>query len=191
MGLQIEDGHGTGTQLKVNCEGQGMVVAESHSLQHHVSWFNGDAYQALSTDTGITAATETQLHIRNDSTSQNLVVSYIRVQAITDTASKPVVGEYWQLGFGRTVGSGGTPTIPVNMNRTSGKVANVTVTGVNPTMAGTFTEFDRWYNVGNNMLTYNKDGSLILGYNDTMEIRLVSAGTGEAYCRATFMMIDK
>ena len=146
----------------------------------------------LSVDTGITAKTQTLLHIKNTDTTRNCVISFIRFQAITNTASKPVVGEYFEFGFNRTVASGGTVTTPVNMNVGSGNTASVVCTGVDPTMAGTFAAIDRMYHkASGDEYTYNKHGSLILGLNDTFECRLVSAGTGEAKARITFMMIDK
>ena len=40
------------------------------------------------------------------------------------------------------------------------------------------------------MMTFNKQGSVIVGQNDTLEIRVVSDHTaGTAYARVTFMMI--
>jgi hypothetical protein len=191
MSLIIGDGWGGTKKLRITDSGQAKVVSENHELQHDVSINEGQAYQVISVDTGITAATETQLHIINTSSTRNCVITFIRMQAITNTASKPVVGEYWEMGFGRTVSSGGTAATPVNMNQNSSNAAEVTVTGINPTMAGTFTPIDRWYNVGNAEQVYNKQGSIILGQNDTFEIRLVSAGTGEAVTRVTFLMKEK
>ena len=63
--------------------------------------------------------------------------------------------------------------------------------GVDPTMDDTFTQIDKWYNESNNEKTYDKQGSIILGLNDTFSVRLTSTGTGEAVCRVTFMMMDK
>ena len=190
MAIEIKN-HSNGTTAGVTSEHQIKVRSESHSLQHHISWENEEAYQAISTDTGITAKTQTMMHIKNTSSTKNLVISFIRIQAITNTASKPVIGEYFELGLGRTVSSGGTETTPVNVNAISGKVAEATVTGIDPTMAGTFTQIDKWYNEANDEKIYNKHGSIILGLNDTFEVRLTSTGTGEAVCRVTFMMMDK
>jgi hypothetical protein len=55
-------------------------------------------------------------------------------------------------------------------------------------MAGTFTQFDKWYPGADQMMTYNKHGSLIIGFNDTLEIRLVTDHTaGNALARVTGM----
>jgi len=189
MAEMIKDGTGTGLMARVTDENALKTVTESHELQHHISRDSGLTFQALSVDTGITAKTQTVMHLKNDDPARILVISFIRMQAVTNTASKPVVGEYFEVGLGRTVVSGGTTTTPVNMNASSGNTASVTATGIDPTMTGTFTAIDRWYNEGNGELVYNKQGSIILGLNDTFEVRLVSAGTGESKCRVTFMMI--
>lgn len=189
-GFQIEDGTGSGRLLGITEENQIKTRAETHSLQHHISRSTKQAYQALSIDTGITAKTQTLLHLKNTDATRLLVISFIRFQAITSTASKPVVGEYFELGFGRTVSSGGTTTIPVNLNKTSGNVASVTATGIDPTMAGSFVAFDRIYHkASGEEYVFNKQGSIILGLNNTVEVRFVAAGTGEAKCRITFFMM--
>lgn len=191
MGLQIEDGRGSGMLAKVTETFQLETRSESHELQHHISRNDGNAYQVLSIDTGITATTQTLLHLKNNDSSKALIVSFIRMQAITDTASKPVAGEYFEMGFGRTVASGGTAATPVNLNSTSGNTASITATGVEPTMAGTFQSIDRQYNIAScEEVPFSKQGSIILGLNDTFEVRFVSGGVGEAKCRITFMMID-
>jgi hypothetical protein len=186
--MQIQNNK-DGTLAEVTSNNQLRVLSEGHHIQHHHAFFNESTYQVISVDTGITAATETQLHLINNSATHKCVLTFIRTQAITNTASKPVVGEYWEMGTGRTVASGGTAATPVNTNPGSGKAAAVTATGINPTMTGTFTPIDRWYNVGNEEHLWEKHGSIVLGLNDTFEIRLVSAGTGEAVARITFMMI--
>ena len=78
------------------------------------------------------------------------------------------------------------------MNRSSGVIANVTATEGAPTMAGTFVGVgDHWHPAASgDTAKYNKEGSLILGFNDTMEVRYVGTHTfGEVHVRVTFMMI--
>lgn len=186
----IRDGTGSGFLLEVTDENQIKVVSESHSLQHHVSRHFGQTYQALSIDTGITAQTQTLLHLKNTDADRALVISFIRMQAITDTANKPVAGEFFEMGFDRTVASGGTTTVPVNMNKKLNNVAKVTATGIDPTMTGTFAAIDRIYNkASGEEYVFNKEGSIILGLNNTFEVRFVSGGVGEAKCRITFAML--
>lgn len=190
MPITIKD-HSTGLVAGVTKENQLEVESESHELQFHISARNSQAYQVISVDTGITAKTQTVLHMKNTDSTRNCVLTFIRMQAITNTASKPVVGEYFEMGVNRTVASGGTTTTPVNINVASGNTASVTCTGIDPSMTGTFAAIDRWYNEGNDEHIHDKKGSVILGLNDTFEIRLLSAGTGEAYARVSFLMIDR
>lgn len=188
MAIEIKN-YSDGTLAGVTTDNQLRVVSENQELQHFISWVKEDAYQVIAHDTGITAQNQTILHIKNTSSTKKCVISFIRLSAITNTASKPVVGEYWQMGVGDTIASGGSTVTPVNMNASSGRVAEVTCTTGDPTEGDTFTEIDRVYNQ-NNEHTYNKQGSIILGLNDTFSIKLLSAGTGQATARVTFMMID-
>jgi hypothetical protein len=192
MSFLIEDGTGGGYKAQVNSENQIKVQAEIHELQHHISRTHGKTYQIWGTETAVAATTQTILHINNDDTAQQFCVSYMRIQLAGESGGTALdsTTNYFQFGFGRTYGSGGTATTPVNMNRDSGNVANLTCYHESPVMAGTFTEFDRWYPNGS-MMTYNKHGSIVLGYNDTLEIRLVSDHTaGHAYARVTGFFLE-
>ena len=55
-------------------------------------------------------------------------------------------------------------------------------------MAGTFVELDRYYIQSEaDAVVYNKEGSIVLGKDDTLEIRIVSDNTsGTAYARVSF-----
>ena len=66
MGIQIEDGLGKGIVTGVTASNQLLTQSESQELQHYESLINEQAYQVISVDTGITAATQTILHVRND-----------------------------------------------------------------------------------------------------------------------------
>ena len=193
MALQIEDGGGTGRLVKVDDEGQLKVVSESQSLQHHVSKNEGNAYQVIGDFTAINNSTHTILHLKNTDTTKQLVITYMRMQVLDQAGGTafPAAASRFELGFGRTYSSGGTAVTPVNVNATSGNVASVTAYDNNPTMAGSFTEIDRYYPTAEgDAVTYNKEGSIILGLNDTFEIRIVSDHTsGVAYARITFLML--
>jgi hypothetical protein len=193
MSIFIEDGHGAGYKLRINDEGQARTQSEIHELQHHISWNDGQCYQTVGLETAIAAATQTILHIKNTSAAKKFVVSYMRLQIAGEAGGTtlPNAANYFQIGFGRTYSSGGSSVTPVNMNQTSGNVAPLTAYDESPVMAGTFTEFDRWYPRSGEMQTYNKHGSLILGLNDTIEVRLVSDHTsGHALARVTGFFID-
>lgn len=193
MSIFIEDGQGGGNKVGVTSEFQMKTQAESHELQHHISWQAGQCYQILGEITTVAAASETVLHIANDNATMNFIVSYIRLQLAGESGGTALsdVATYFELGFGRTYASGGVAQLPVNMNRTSGNLATLTCYDESAVMAGTFIQFDKWYPGADQMQTYNKHGSLILGFNDTLEIRLVTDHTaGNALARVTGFFKD-
>jgi hypothetical protein len=55
---------------------------------------------------------------------------------------------------------------------------------------GVFTQIDRVYTKAGDQVVYNKQGSIILGLNDTFSIKFVSTGTGTGAARVTFMMLE-
>jgi hypothetical protein len=192
MALQIEDGTGKSYGLGVTENHQARVQSESHELQHHISMRDGQVYQIIGGTDDVLSGTNTILHIRNDSSVFKNVVSFIRLQIppIADaTPTLPGAGTYFQIGRNTIRASGGIGVEPVNMNFSSGNIADMTVFKDQVTVSGTFVEFDRWY-PSHDMMTFNKQGSLILGLNDTLEIRLVTdqAALTVAYCRVTIML---
>jgi hypothetical protein len=195
MGFQIEDGRGKGLIAAVTEGGQLLVKSENHPLQQHYSEMDGQAYQVVGDIVaGVGgAATFNVLHITNISATMKLNVTYIRLQIVDADATMPDDGTYFQIGVGHTYTSGGTIVTPVNVNRTSGNTADANCYDNNPTTDGTFTEIDRYYPTGDgDTVTYNKEGSVILGLNDTIGIRCVTGdGTavGTAYARISFIFI--
>ena len=181
--------------VEVTPQNQLKVKAESISQQHFISSKFGRTFQVDGNSVTLTSATHTVLHLKNNDAEKDLVVSYIRMQLVGASTADNLT-DYFELGFDRTVTSDGTAKTPVNMNRGVGVVASVTATdgaGTTPTMAGTFVSAEKWYPKASGELnTFNKDGSLMLGFNDTLEIRYVGTSTtGNAYARITFMMVDK
>ncbi len=195
MSFQLEDGWGSGVKGRVSTDGQQLVRAESQELQHYYSFHKEQVYQVQGDFASVNNSTHAVLHLKNDDPDRDMVVSFIRMQLLdyAGGTALPNVATYWDVGFGRTVSSGGAAVTPVNMNRKSGNTASGTFTDNNPTMAGTFVEFDRWYpKEEGQMLVYSKQGSVVLGLNDTLEIRITSDHTsGVAQARVTFMMIPK
>ena len=190
MGFFLEDGTGTGLRVRVTGENQLETQAEVHELQHHISIRDGQVYQAIGTHTLTTSGAKTILHMKNDDADRLLIVSYMRLQfpggdgTIDDNT-------YFIGGFDTLYSAGGNTVSPVNMNRTSGNVANATVYHNNPNVTGSLEEFDRWYS-DKSMQTFNKHGSIILGLGDTMEWRIqTDQSSGEVYVRITLMMIDR
>jgi len=194
MGLNIEDGTGKGYQVKINNENRMEVLSVSQELQHHISRDEQQVYQVVGELTDAINGTNTVLHIKNNSPTLHGVVSYIRLQtpgASGDGSWLPDKGTYFQIGKDTSYSSNGTAVTPVNMNFISGNIADLTVYKDNPVVTGSFSEFDRWY-PNYDMIEFNKHGSLILGLDDTMEIRLVTdrPAIDIAYCRVTIMLMD-
>ena len=181
-----------GDTAKVTKNGQVEVRAESNSQQHFISHNFGQAYQVHGASDTLTAATHTVLHIKNKDPERDIVISYIRLQLIAANASDALT-DYFEFGFKTEVASGGAAIIPVNLNKKVGSVAQVTATKTSPTMSGTLESLEHWHpKASGDINTFNKDGSIILGLNDTFEIRYVSTSTtGVARARITFMMVEE
>lgn len=181
-----------GTKASVTVDNQLTVQSETLSLQHYISFYDENVYQVIGTTTpNGTAATI--LHLKNNDSENTLVVSYMRL-GIVDAANGtafPSANSYFTLGFDTAYSSGGTTATPVNMNAQSGKTANVVAYGGAPVVSGTFAEFDRRHiKADGDEYTYNKEGSLLLGLGNTLDIRLQSDHTaGTAIARVTFIMV--
>jgi len=197
-GVTIKN-HSDGLLAGVTKDHQIKTRTESHELQHHISWHDGDAYQVMYDDTGVVAGNASLLHLTNLSSTQHAVVSFIRLSTVTtgDTGENGGdTGHYFELGFGSTTANGDSGSavkapVFVNMNRTSGKVANMRAVG-DGDIGGTFTRFDKVHpSFRGDQIVYNKHGSLVLGQDDTLDIRLNSEGIGGATARVTVMMMDK
>jgi hypothetical protein len=194
MSIKILDGSGSGNTAGVTGEGLLRVQAQTNALQFHHSREHGSSYQVQGDFASVNNSTHSVLHLKNDSATKLVVVTYIRCQFLdyAGGTALPNVATYWDFGLNRTVSSGGTAVTPVNMNANSGNAASITATDNNPTMAGTFAEFDRYYPTSEgDLLAFNEDGALILGQNDTLEIRITSDHTsGVAQARISFIEYD-
>ena len=182
----------TGQLARVTKNGQLETRSESASRAHYISHEFGQAYQTHGRTGTLTAATHTVLHIKNNDPSREMVISSIRIQLIGANASNAIT-DYFEIGFDRTVASGGSTAVTTNLNRKVGTVALVTSTTASPTMAGTFIAMERWYPAASGEQdVFNEDGAIILGLNDTFEIRYVSTATaGIAEARIEFLMDDE
>jgi len=190
---KLQDGTGNNGYAEVNKFNQLEVRSESNSFQHVISHRDGQAYQVIGSST-LASATIIPLHIKNTSTDKNMVITYIRHQVIDQAGGTalPSLVNYLRIAFDRTVASGGSAAIPVNMNTGSGNTAEVTATEANPTMAGTAAEFDRWYTKAEgDMDTWNKEGAVLVAPNGTVELAYVGDQTsGTVFTRVSFLMED-
>ena len=190
MEINIKN-HSDGKITEVTKDLQLKVSSENHELQHYMAITHGQTYQTQYIDTGITAKTQAILHIKNTDPSRVMVLSYLRMQAIT-AGTYPSTGELWKLCMNETYTSGGTLIVPTNTFQATGKSAVAEVYGNDPTLGGTPLVLDTQAPDKNGQeISYNKHGSIILGLNDTFTIKYTSASTGWAKARVTFVMSDE
>lgn len=193
MGIQIEDGKGTGILAEVNPENRLRTLSATGSLTNNVSIQNGNVYTIIGTSV-ITSTTMIPIHIINNDTSLILVVDRILIQGASLGPNIPNTSSYFSLGYGRTVTSGGTSLTVVNLNRTSTKSAAVTVTGSNPNMTGTFVESHRSYaqpNAESFEIIPARSNDIVLGRSNTLEVQYNSNNTsGAVIVVLKFMMTD-
>jgi hypothetical protein len=120
MGLQIEDGLGTGRLAGISTTGNRLLVdSRSDTRIYFISRDNGDAYTMVSIDTP-SAGGEYNFYFKNTSTTQKFYVSDIEVGAADLAIFKLSVV---------TGTASGTTITPTNLNLTSGNVATATVLG--------------------------------------------------------------
>jgi len=184
---------GSGRQAFVSKDGQLLTQSQTLSLQHWISRYRGQTYQVLFTDAGIQSGTNNVGFIRNTSPTLSLVMTYVRLQAVdlAGGTAPPAADNYWSIAYGNTYESGGSLKTAVNSNRRSGNAASVVAYDTNPTLAGTAVEFDRYYVDGESQVSFNKEGAVILGTDDTLTFRLITDNTsGLGYARLTFLMMD-
>lgn len=193
----IEDGRGSGKKARVDDDNRLAVASRSESIQHYFSHEEEQAYQILNI-TPFTAGITVAQHIKNISTGRDMVLTYIRHQVLNPDQTlpsqnaDPETGEFFRIAFGRTYSSGGTEIMPINVFNGSGNEAEVRAHNGNPTLSGTAVEIDRWYTQTEaDMNTFNKEGSIIIGPGNTIELSYVSLGTGFLYTRLSFLMKTK
>ena len=191
MAEQIKDGQGQGFLAGVNSNNQLRVYSESASLQHVISHRDGHAYQVWGV-ANLASGTVVPIHIKNDNADRDLIATYIRWQVIDPSGGTalPNASNYMTIGFDRTYVSGGAVATPINMNIQSGHIPQVTVYQGTPTLDGTLAVFDRWYPKAEaDMHTWNKEGTVILAKNKTLELAYVGDhDTGIVFARVSFLM---
>lgn len=173
-------GAGNGRSASVTADNRLSVDSRSRSLESFISTVSGQYYQVIGEFASVNNSTHTILHIKNTSTLNNLIISFVRLQTVdlAGGTTLPSVNTYWELGSGRTVSSGGSTETAVNMNRTSANTADAVLTDNNPTMAGTFNATDKHYVTSEaESVLIDKSNALILGQNDTYEVRITSDHT--------------
>lgn len=186
--MRIDDGKGRGYHAAVDPTNRLKTAAVSFPVQQHASYDEGKANQVLGLVTVAGAGTYNLLYLRNDSDTDDLIFTFVRPSVQTLSGGTLGINTYVEFAFGGTYTSGGSAVLPINMNRISGDVLSLTAYTGNPTLGGTLTPFDYWHPeaVSDNFV-FNKNGTLILGKNNAVTVRLVTDHTaGQARCRLSF-----
>ncbi len=191
MAVEIKN-HSDGTIAGVTQENQLKTRAESLSLQHYNSWERQETYQVFYSDTGVTAGWNNLMLITNNSSTQDMVVTYMRINDGTSQSSYDT-GHYISFGMGGARSSGGTVVTPKNTNSRSGKLADVTAYAgaITLTDTGAWTEIDKRFTKLGDEQAYNKEGSIIVGVNDSILMRAYCIGDGTINTRITIMMLQR
>jgi hypothetical protein len=118
MGIQIEDGTGTGRKLSIDLRNRGEVNAQVADRIHYVSKLDAEAY-SFANATYNYAAGDTVLLLRNDNPEKDFYLTRMWLQG--DTATE-IVAHCPTLPFTPT----GTDITGSNGNRGSGRTALAT-----------------------------------------------------------------
>jgi hypothetical protein len=191
--LMIEDGSGTGRRVKVTLDNFLMTKSISEGYEAHQSHENGKSFHV---ETGVsvpqtltsTATGGYHLYLRNDSTSEYLLIE--RLLCSTNTAGTVVaVIKNPTLG---TISNHNTTT-PANLNFSSGNVAqatcytwNETGNGLGGITSGT-TVATRGLAVGSSV--FNLEGTYVLSTNNS--IGIIVTGAAETTVGLRFFYVNK
>ncbi len=172
MGIQIEDGTGSGAKAQVKSDNALLVDAHTIPRGAFVSEEEGQAYAWISTDA--TSAGEESISVQNTSTDKNLHISKIIVAGVQATIHAAL------LVTGGT--PAGTPITGVNLNKASSNTAAATAFGdaaVTGSVVGDI--IAQAYHVALGSAVIDFDGAVILGQDDTIAVRTVAGTDGIVY----------
>ena len=155
----LEDGMGTGSRAEVTTDNFLRTYSQMETEMSHTSEHHQDAY--IWTGSKDIDTTDNILWLRNDSTTQKLIIECIHV-------SSDAAGSWFIYCPTGTTADGDTIT-GVNTNRTSGKVALATcrtdATGTTPA-----NHIFYGHSRADEISTVSFHGALILGYLDEVAI---------------------
>ena len=166
MGLQIEDGTGTGRQAKVDDENRLVTAATNTPKITSVSANHGESYVWTAyVDWG---ADKNAVWLRNDSNSLKLHIDRIHI-----SPAAAAVVEVW-VGNGNT--AAGTTVTGVNLNRSSGKTADATGRHTNTNVdAGAGMTLLGTYHIPATTVSHIEFyGALVLGVNREVAVNIVT-----------------
>lgn len=161
MGLQIEDGKGSGKQAQVNDQNMLMVQAVTMIQPEFNSWVKAMSF-SFSSSYNATAA-QVVFYLKNTDPENHLHISGIIVGSASATL--------WTSYVNMTGTASGTPITPCNLNLSSSKAAlascygNAAVTGLS---GGNISNYV--YSLASQSIIIPYNGGLILGYGNNISI---------------------
>ena len=172
MGFQIEGGTGNGCQAAVTCENKLRTYSTAESEISYESETHGRAYIWSAYVTP--PADDNVIWLRNDSTTENLIVEQILIGSLLTSVQEIFIGS------GTAANGTGYATVTgVNLNGQSGKSALATCNSENGSAdaggSGTLSSTHFVPVTGN--ITLNVQGSIVLGYLDEISINTLTNTT--------------
>jgi len=191
--MQIADGKGTGKKAQVTSEYKIGADAVVKRATAHVSLEYGDAYTIMG-EAAEANATQQILYIQNQDPDKLLVVETIDLECV-DLAASAAATVYMDVVFDLLWTADGTAVTAVNLNRTSTLLPLIAAYDTDPTLgAGAVTgPIIKWLPESADPVPqrYELFGSVILGYDDAITVRLISTGaTGTGKALVTFYMLE-
>ena len=189
--MKIDSGIGNGFIAGVDKNNRLLVNSVSVALQHSASKLRSKSFQVFGEAT-LASGTVTPLLITNNSTTETMTVTYVRVQIVDQAGGTalPSAANYFNMGGDLSYGSGGTPKTPVNMSVGSSILSGTTVYQGNPVVSNAVSDMDRYYpTVDGDSQSYSKDGALVVNPGESYAIQFVGDHiSGTAYARVSYFM---
>lgn len=172
MGLQIEDGTGSGVSAGVTLDNRFMVDSRNARRSFFISRDEGQVYNLNSHDASAEAGTFIA-YWKNTSTTRSLVIDLLRVGAVETVL--------WKVWFVTGTATGGNVLIPTNLNSNSSNVAEATARGDDAIAnISTVTQIANARTPANESLNVPFDNTLIIGQNDAIAVEYNTGTTGIA-----------
>lgn len=185
--MRIEDGTGQGSVAQVTKKNELRIRGAAVPIQHAAAE-EGLSFQSLSIDV-VAAGAEVVHLLQNDDDENNLVVTYIRVQAVdlAGGTAPPDGANYFSISKGEVYDSGGTELDEVNCNFGAAKASGAVIYNNDPTLAGIAEELDRWYvEAQAKELVYVKEGSIIITPGQALAIKFTTDNAGITKTRISY-----
>lgn len=167
------------------------VNSKSSPYSHIISEEEENAYHVAGEATWVAASgAQNVLVLSNTSKTKNIIVTLIRLQAITDL-TLPNATSFFTLEKDEVYASGGVEVASVNMHVGSANTASATAYEDNATLTGTSVVLDKVRPKENGeVIEYDEEGVLIVKPSKSIKIAFTPSGshTATVYARISYIM---